>query len=184
MDVKQTVTAFLRLTTVFLRNVYPGASTLETVLNNRGGSAVSHGSHATTPGLRCRTPSRTADLARQHHPLPFAARAVAGDPPSRVGGPITSATQGAIALPPRRLRRKHGGRSRRSPRAVRHRPRRPRLHDAHVDRDAAAGNDRAGQATQHRHGGALVMYSGIWLPIVTPFRSGEVDIDALERLAD
>jgi 4-hydroxy-tetrahydrodipicolinate synthase len=28
------------------------------------------------------------------------------------------------------------------------------------------------------------MYSGIWLPIVTPFRSGEVDIDALERLAD
>jgi 4-hydroxy-tetrahydrodipicolinate synthase len=28
------------------------------------------------------------------------------------------------------------------------------------------------------------MYSGIWLPIVTPFRSGEIDIDALERLAD
>ncbi|WP_207002480.1 4-hydroxy-tetrahydrodipicolinate synthase family protein [Trinickia mobilis] len=28
------------------------------------------------------------------------------------------------------------------------------------------------------------MYSGIWLPIVTPFRSGEVDIDALQRLAD
>ncbi|MGF6602132.1 4-hydroxy-tetrahydrodipicolinate synthase [Paraburkholderia sp. GAS448] len=28
------------------------------------------------------------------------------------------------------------------------------------------------------------MYSGVWLPIVTPFRSGEVDIDALQRLAD
>ncbi|HEY3598629.1 MAG TPA: 4-hydroxy-tetrahydrodipicolinate synthase [Paraburkholderia sp.] len=28
------------------------------------------------------------------------------------------------------------------------------------------------------------MYSGIWLPIVTPFRNGEVDIDALQRLAD
>jgi 4-hydroxy-tetrahydrodipicolinate synthase len=28
------------------------------------------------------------------------------------------------------------------------------------------------------------MYSGIWLPIVTPFRGGEVDIGALEHLAD
>jgi 4-hydroxy-tetrahydrodipicolinate synthase len=28
------------------------------------------------------------------------------------------------------------------------------------------------------------MYSGIWLPIVTPLRSGKVDIDALQRLAD
>lgn len=28
------------------------------------------------------------------------------------------------------------------------------------------------------------MYSGIWLPLVTPFRNGEVDIDALQRLAD
>ncbi len=28
------------------------------------------------------------------------------------------------------------------------------------------------------------MYSGIWLPIVTPFRNGEVDVDALQRLAD
>jgi dihydrodipicolinate synthase/N-acetylneuraminate lyase len=28
------------------------------------------------------------------------------------------------------------------------------------------------------------MLSGIWLPIVTPLRSGEVDIDALQRLAD
>ncbi len=28
------------------------------------------------------------------------------------------------------------------------------------------------------------MYSGIWLPIVTPLRNGEVDIDALQRLAD
>jgi 4-hydroxy-tetrahydrodipicolinate synthase len=28
------------------------------------------------------------------------------------------------------------------------------------------------------------MYSGIWLPIVTPFRNGEVDIEGLQRLAD
>ncbi|MGA7780979.1 MAG: 4-hydroxy-tetrahydrodipicolinate synthase [Paraburkholderia sp.] len=28
------------------------------------------------------------------------------------------------------------------------------------------------------------MYSGIWLPIVTPFRGGELDIDALQRLAE
>ena len=28
------------------------------------------------------------------------------------------------------------------------------------------------------------MYSGIWLPLVTPFRSGEVDIEALQSLAD
>jgi 4-hydroxy-tetrahydrodipicolinate synthase len=28
------------------------------------------------------------------------------------------------------------------------------------------------------------MYSGIWLPIVTPFRGGRIDIDALQRLAD
>ena len=28
------------------------------------------------------------------------------------------------------------------------------------------------------------MYSGVWLPIVTPFRNGTVDIDALQRLAD
>ncbi|MFM0417825.1 4-hydroxy-tetrahydrodipicolinate synthase family protein [Paraburkholderia aromaticivorans] len=28
------------------------------------------------------------------------------------------------------------------------------------------------------------MFSGIWLPIVTPLRNGEVDIDALQRLAD
>jgi 4-hydroxy-tetrahydrodipicolinate synthase len=28
------------------------------------------------------------------------------------------------------------------------------------------------------------MYSGIWLPIVTPFRNGKVDIDALQYLAD
>lgn len=28
------------------------------------------------------------------------------------------------------------------------------------------------------------MFSGIWLPIVTPFRNGEVDVDALQRLAD
>jgi 4-hydroxy-tetrahydrodipicolinate synthase len=28
------------------------------------------------------------------------------------------------------------------------------------------------------------MYSGIWLPLVTPFRNGEVDTDALQRLAD
>ncbi|WGS51983.1 4-hydroxy-tetrahydrodipicolinate synthase [Paraburkholderia sp. D15] len=28
------------------------------------------------------------------------------------------------------------------------------------------------------------MFSGIWLPIVTPMRNGEVDIDALQRLAD
>jgi 4-hydroxy-tetrahydrodipicolinate synthase len=28
------------------------------------------------------------------------------------------------------------------------------------------------------------MYSGIWLPLVTPFRSGEVDIEALQTLAD
>ncbi|MFM0637990.1 4-hydroxy-tetrahydrodipicolinate synthase [Paraburkholderia metrosideri] len=28
------------------------------------------------------------------------------------------------------------------------------------------------------------MFSGIWLPIVTPFRHGEVDVDALQRLAD
>jgi 4-hydroxy-tetrahydrodipicolinate synthase len=28
------------------------------------------------------------------------------------------------------------------------------------------------------------MYSGIWLPIVTPFRSGEVDFEALRYLAD
>ena len=28
------------------------------------------------------------------------------------------------------------------------------------------------------------MFSGIWLPIVTPLRNGEVDVDALQRLAD
>lgn len=28
------------------------------------------------------------------------------------------------------------------------------------------------------------MYSGIWLPIVTPFRGGELDVDALQRLAE
>ncbi|PRX35985.1 4-hydroxy-tetrahydrodipicolinate synthase [Paraburkholderia sp. BL18I3N2] len=28
------------------------------------------------------------------------------------------------------------------------------------------------------------MFSGIWLPIVTPLRNGEVDIDSLQRLAD
>jgi 4-hydroxy-tetrahydrodipicolinate synthase len=28
------------------------------------------------------------------------------------------------------------------------------------------------------------MYSGIWLPIVTPFRNGDVDIEGLQRLAD
>ncbi|MFM0247822.1 dihydrodipicolinate synthase family protein [Paraburkholderia sediminicola] len=28
------------------------------------------------------------------------------------------------------------------------------------------------------------MFSGIWLPIVTPLRHGEVDVDALQRLAD
>ncbi|MFM0341253.1 4-hydroxy-tetrahydrodipicolinate synthase family protein [Paraburkholderia fungorum] len=28
------------------------------------------------------------------------------------------------------------------------------------------------------------MFSGIWLPIVTPLRNGEVDIDALQRLAE
>jgi 4-hydroxy-tetrahydrodipicolinate synthase len=28
------------------------------------------------------------------------------------------------------------------------------------------------------------MVSGIWLPIVTPFRNGQVDVDALQRLAD
>jgi 4-hydroxy-tetrahydrodipicolinate synthase len=28
------------------------------------------------------------------------------------------------------------------------------------------------------------MYSGIWLPIVTPFRNGEVDVEGLQRLAD
>ncbi|HEX7911013.1 MAG TPA: 4-hydroxy-tetrahydrodipicolinate synthase [Paraburkholderia sp.] len=28
------------------------------------------------------------------------------------------------------------------------------------------------------------MFSGIWLPIVTPLRNGEVDIDALQRLVD
>ena len=28
------------------------------------------------------------------------------------------------------------------------------------------------------------MFSGIWLPIVTPLRNGEVDIDAQQRLAD
>ncbi|GAB2909233.1 4-hydroxy-tetrahydrodipicolinate synthase [Paraburkholderia jirisanensis] len=28
------------------------------------------------------------------------------------------------------------------------------------------------------------MYSGIWLPLVTPFRNGEVDIEGLQRLAD
>jgi 4-hydroxy-tetrahydrodipicolinate synthase len=28
------------------------------------------------------------------------------------------------------------------------------------------------------------MYSAIWLPIVTPFRNGQVDVDALQRLAD
>jgi 4-hydroxy-tetrahydrodipicolinate synthase len=28
------------------------------------------------------------------------------------------------------------------------------------------------------------MFSGIWLPIVTPLRSGKVDVDALQRLAD
>ncbi|MEQ5841854.1 4-hydroxy-tetrahydrodipicolinate synthase [Paraburkholderia acidicola] len=28
------------------------------------------------------------------------------------------------------------------------------------------------------------MYSGVWLPIVTPFRNGTVDIEALQRLAD
>lgn len=28
------------------------------------------------------------------------------------------------------------------------------------------------------------MYSGIWLPIVTPLRDGRVDVDALQRLAD
>jgi 4-hydroxy-tetrahydrodipicolinate synthase len=28
------------------------------------------------------------------------------------------------------------------------------------------------------------MYSGIWLPLVTPMRNGEVDIDALQHLAD
>jgi 4-hydroxy-tetrahydrodipicolinate synthase len=28
------------------------------------------------------------------------------------------------------------------------------------------------------------MYSGIWLPIVTPFRDGEVDVDALQHLAE
>ncbi|SAL81575.1 dihydrodipicolinate synthase [Caballeronia choica] len=28
------------------------------------------------------------------------------------------------------------------------------------------------------------MYSSIWLPIVTPFRNGQVDVDALQRLAD
>ncbi|QCP54990.1 4-hydroxy-tetrahydrodipicolinate synthase [Trinickia violacea] len=28
------------------------------------------------------------------------------------------------------------------------------------------------------------MYSGIWLPIITPFRNGKVDIDALQYLAD
>ncbi len=28
------------------------------------------------------------------------------------------------------------------------------------------------------------MYSGIWLPLVTPFRSGEVDIEALQALTD
>jgi 4-hydroxy-tetrahydrodipicolinate synthase len=27
------------------------------------------------------------------------------------------------------------------------------------------------------------MYSGIWLPLVTPFRNGEVDVDALQHLA-
>ncbi|MGF6721942.1 4-hydroxy-tetrahydrodipicolinate synthase [Paraburkholderia sp. GAS41] len=29
-----------------------------------------------------------------------------------------------------------------------------------------------------------MMYSGIWLPLVTPMRNGEVDIDALQHLAD
>jgi len=28
------------------------------------------------------------------------------------------------------------------------------------------------------------MYSGIWLPLVTPFRNGELDVDALQHLAD
>jgi hypothetical protein len=28
------------------------------------------------------------------------------------------------------------------------------------------------------------MYSGIWLPIIAPFRHGKVDIDALQYLAD
>ncbi|MFM0741237.1 4-hydroxy-tetrahydrodipicolinate synthase [Paraburkholderia xenovorans] len=28
------------------------------------------------------------------------------------------------------------------------------------------------------------MFSGIWLPIITPLRHGEVDVDALQRLAD
>ncbi|CAB3762687.1 4-hydroxy-tetrahydrodipicolinate synthase family protein [Paraburkholderia humisilvae] len=28
------------------------------------------------------------------------------------------------------------------------------------------------------------MYSGIWLPIVTPFRNGDVDVEGLQRLAD
>lgn len=28
------------------------------------------------------------------------------------------------------------------------------------------------------------MFSGIWLPIVTPLRNGEIDVDALQRLAD
>src|SRR5471030_1896932 len=30
----------------------------------------------------------------------------------------------------------------------------------------------------------LNMVSGIWLPIVTPFKDGQVDVDALQRLAD
>ena len=28
------------------------------------------------------------------------------------------------------------------------------------------------------------MVSGIWLPIVTPFKDGQVDVDALQRLAE
>src|SRR3984957_1976231 len=30
----------------------------------------------------------------------------------------------------------------------------------------------------------LIMMSGIWLPIVTPFKDGQVDVDALQRLAE
>src|SRR5471032_2608391 len=30
----------------------------------------------------------------------------------------------------------------------------------------------------------LSMVSGIWLPIVTPFKDGQVDVDALQRLAE
>jgi 4-hydroxy-tetrahydrodipicolinate synthase len=30
----------------------------------------------------------------------------------------------------------------------------------------------------------LIMMSGIWLPIVTPFKDGQIDVDALQRLAE